>query len=339
MQRGRFYDADSTPAAAAIVDIYQDEDSFTQELRLSSNSESPLQWIAGLYYFQTHNAQDPKVFYLASSVSRNRDRRRYGIDRSVQQATYSFTDQLSATLGLRYTEDQRDISASQVSSTACRIRGKPPIKISRKISGPIALRSNIARPRTSSPYASYNRGYRAARSTSAPQPTHRWRLKSSTHFEIGIKSDWIEQSTALERRCVQLSVQRHPIAAALRRRRQRTSRLLNAAEARKSAASRPRSLLADPEPRNQRRRNATVNAEYTTSPVARAAPNGGPVTCTATRFRQVRRAAKRRSSAAYDLSGNQMINAPDLTANLSAVYTLPLADTSRLRFRCFVRLS
>jgi len=87
----------------------------SQELNLVSNTDSPLQWLVGLYYFHEH--QNSNETYTFPSI---------GFDLSIggapttnsyaayAQATYALTDQLRVTAGARYTQDRKETNEYSV---------------------------------------------------------------------------------------------------------------------------------------------------------------------------------------------------------------------------------
>lgn len=86
----------------------------TQELRLASDGDAPLEWLAGLYYYRVANDGDffsytntPQPFPLAQ-ISRNR-LEGYA---AFGQATWSVTDTLRLTAGARLSWDQREGAGS-----------------------------------------------------------------------------------------------------------------------------------------------------------------------------------------------------------------------------------
>lgn len=332
VQRGRFYyDADGTPTPATIVDIYQDEDSFTQELRLSSNSESPLQWMAGLYYFQTHNAQDPKVFYLASGVSEVATEGDTESIAAFGQATYHFNEQFSATLGLRYTEDQRDIQQVGFFNGV----QNPAQTTDQQLSqDQWTYRAALEYRPTEDilTYVSYNRGYKSGSfdfGTATNPPVDPEILDA---YEIGVKSDWMGNRLRLNAAAFSYQYSDIQLLQLFVGSGSGTSRLLNAAEAEINGVEAEISFL--PIQNLEISAAATLmDAEYTDfAGGPHFAPNGGPVTCSANTFPPGSPGGQTSVVGGCDLSGNQMINAPDLTANLSAVYTLPLANSASVNF-------
>ena len=80
-----------------------DERQETHELRLG-DSEGAFKWVAGLYYFEEKNDVYANVFPAVAFVQPNT----YADSKAVfAQGTYSFTDALRATVGLRYTRDHK----------------------------------------------------------------------------------------------------------------------------------------------------------------------------------------------------------------------------------------
>lgn len=98
-----------------FVTYFQDDDSkqFTQEFQLSGGGEGPLQWIVGAFYLDEDSTQFAGLAFniglpppLVNGIL---------IDGGIQtksysvftQGTYSFTDRLRGTLGVRYTNDEK----------------------------------------------------------------------------------------------------------------------------------------------------------------------------------------------------------------------------------------
>jgi len=90
-------------------------DSFSQELRLTSNSDGSLSWIAGAY-FASDEVDDDLTFLFedaSNSAGANQAQTIYNQETDIAavygHAEYQFTDQWRLTGGLRYTEEERDI--------------------------------------------------------------------------------------------------------------------------------------------------------------------------------------------------------------------------------------
>lgn len=80
----------------------------TQELRLASNSDSPLFWQAGVFYFDSSfdvETVGPSGFPPTTRLTHeNTSWAAYG------QTSYQLTDRFTVTGGLRYTEDEKDLT-------------------------------------------------------------------------------------------------------------------------------------------------------------------------------------------------------------------------------------
>ena len=104
------YDNDYSTARGAVTNITQEQHQVTNELRLSSNGDGPLKYIVGAYQFfesspynQTQ-IQTPSVGYTLQLDAPLIEARAYAL---FGQATYSITDRLRVTGGLRYTVDDK----------------------------------------------------------------------------------------------------------------------------------------------------------------------------------------------------------------------------------------
>jgi iron complex outermembrane receptor protein len=88
----------------SIDDLYQT----TQEVRLASNGEGPLSWQTGVYYFDsefTITTVGPSGFPPPATLTHgNTAWAVYG------QASYAFTDKFTGTAGVRYTDDDKDLT-------------------------------------------------------------------------------------------------------------------------------------------------------------------------------------------------------------------------------------
>ncbi|MBY6211320.1 TonB-dependent receptor [Microbulbifer agarilyticus] len=85
-----------------------DYTSFSHELQLKSTGDGPLQWIAGYFNFKEDNYMLGQYHGAMGGVSLWHQPERIVKSQAVfGQATYSFTDDLHFTLGLRRTEDTK----------------------------------------------------------------------------------------------------------------------------------------------------------------------------------------------------------------------------------------
>lgn len=102
-------DEDFSEGAGSDFELDTASKSFSQELQVVSDYESPLQWVGGLYYFSENVVEDflfrtptnPSAFLFRQDVE----------TRSIAayaQADYAITDTITLVLGGRYTSDSKD---------------------------------------------------------------------------------------------------------------------------------------------------------------------------------------------------------------------------------------
>lgn len=114
-------DLDPDGSPVVVLDQFQaiDQDQFSQELQATGNAFGErLNWILGAYYF--HESVDDTTSYniltalLGQSASFTRVNRIENDSVAVfGQGIYSITEKLLFTAGLRYTEDEKNINATQ----------------------------------------------------------------------------------------------------------------------------------------------------------------------------------------------------------------------------------
>jgi iron complex outermembrane receptor protein len=114
-------DADGSPVN--IVDEFQrlNQHQFSQELQLSGNGLGDrLSWVTGVYYFN-EDIEDRNTFPVLTALFGNAASliRLYDVNNvskaAFAQATYSLTEQLRLTGGVRYTQDDKDVEATRLS--------------------------------------------------------------------------------------------------------------------------------------------------------------------------------------------------------------------------------
>ena len=107
-------DGDHSPLTISeFVDV-MDQDQFTQELQLIGNSaDGRLNWILGAYYFEESGNS---VNLLDFTVSTFRSGGRFDNESlaAYMQGTWSFTDAVSLTAGLRYTDETKKFLPDQI---------------------------------------------------------------------------------------------------------------------------------------------------------------------------------------------------------------------------------
>ena len=115
------FDTDGGPAPPSAT-AGQNEKQFSQEFQLVSNTEGPLQWTTGLYYFENRGFYDPPVqvvlpLAIAPGFPNTQvlfhARPKSTSAAGYLQGTYALSDQLNVTVGGRYTWEKREISGTQ----------------------------------------------------------------------------------------------------------------------------------------------------------------------------------------------------------------------------------
>jgi iron complex outermembrane recepter protein len=114
------FDDDGTPAPFDGVNIHQDDWQISDELQLASNSEGRVKWVTGLYYFYAESEFDPTTITLGPTPAFNpgyplgyivaKAKQDTAAIAGFGQATYSITDRLDLTAGIRYSHEQRTLN-------------------------------------------------------------------------------------------------------------------------------------------------------------------------------------------------------------------------------------
>ncbi|MFM7852352.1 MAG: TonB-dependent receptor, partial [Flammeovirgaceae bacterium] len=184
---------------SAIGEKLPPQEVFSQELRITSNSESKLQYTAGFYGFSQvgYEPSTNLAFELAPnaySIFRNKSNN-FGLA-GFGELNYKVTEQLKATAGLRYDYEKREATfngfgdASFVGGVFTQL--KPDTTVSGNysaISPKIAL--NYALNDRSNIYITYSRGFRAGGVNAQKVPANvrqTFNPEYSNNYEIGYKT-------------------------------------------------------------------------------------------------------------------------------------------------------
>ena len=126
-------DDDMLPARIQTTFFDENNDQFTQELRLQSADDSEIKWLAGVYYFQAdrdtgryarfdedlYNVLIPPLAPFAAALSGQGAVPSLLEHESLAlfgQMEWAMTDTLSMTVGFRYTEDEKSVDWRQVNT-------------------------------------------------------------------------------------------------------------------------------------------------------------------------------------------------------------------------------
>ena len=191
------------PGGGIIADLPSRADTFVQEFQLISSNDSGFQWQAGLFYLNDESLYESLGIYgRLFSILR-------GIDRAVLepvqktesiavygQGTFSISDRLRLTLGLRYSEDERELSGQQ----GAIVGGVPllaPLDDKETFDEPtwrLALDYDIGEDALI--YASHNRGFKSGvYNTLAPGTAVEPEIVDA--YELGFKSTLLDGTMRL----------------------------------------------------------------------------------------------------------------------------------------------
>ena len=103
------WDTDGSPLRIFRSGHLEEQDQFSQELRLASPGGQAIDWIVGAYYFTESAHQDFYVenFTVPGNFARFSDNKTESVA-VFGQADWNATDKLTATLGLRYSYETKD---------------------------------------------------------------------------------------------------------------------------------------------------------------------------------------------------------------------------------------
>ncbi|MEI9988590.1 MAG: TonB-dependent receptor [Rhizomicrobium sp.] len=110
--RNNWEDTDDSPLNQLEINYLARDNEYSEELRLQSNTDQPLTWVAGLYYGYDHLNTNSNIDYydtvwLGYPYSQNTNT--YAI---FGQADYKITDKLTVTGGFRYSYDHKSFDYS-----------------------------------------------------------------------------------------------------------------------------------------------------------------------------------------------------------------------------------
>lgn len=190
-------DQDGTPVNAVSAVLSEPAKTWTQELQLLSNTDGPLQWIFGAYYFDNRAKEDP----LSLSGS-NPPFSVFTIDRFVQigakslagfaQGTYDFEQGTKLTVGLRYTHDKRTIAGYDLRNG---VLFAPSVSNQSATFGKLTWRGSLDHRFSDSllAYATVSRGFKSGVFSAVAYLDPAVRPETLDTYEIGFKSDLLDR--------------------------------------------------------------------------------------------------------------------------------------------------
>ena len=194
LKRSEYGDWDSSASVEADTFFGSDVDVMSQELRLSSDNDSALTWVAGFYY----SKQDLNERYFSDFIDIYNTYAQVTYDQKVEswslfgQAEYAFTNQLKAIFGLRYEEETRELEGfgsafggatalppTSVDTKMTPLTGKAALEF--KPSDNLLLYGSVSRGAKSGGFTTYNTGDRSGIEPFDPEIL--WA------YEVGFKAD------------------------------------------------------------------------------------------------------------------------------------------------------
>jgi iron complex outermembrane receptor protein len=173
-------DTDQTTRPQSYSLIGTTDETWTGELRAVSTGDGPLQWVVGVYYF------DALACYCDLNTSGTIIRAAQGSKAyaAFGELTYDLTDRLSATAGLRYSEETRTIET---------YRNSVFVGTDEAVFDNISPRASLIykindRARV---YATYSQGFKSGvyNAATTTLPLRAVNPEELTAYEIGLKSE------------------------------------------------------------------------------------------------------------------------------------------------------
>ena len=203
-------DADGLPERVATVEVWQgghtEQEQWTQEIRLTSPEDQLISYVAGLYYFdQTINRTFDRFIGLGNPALDGVATSNFQVDTlnyaAFGEATWNISDDWRFILGARYTQDDIEFDFERPSNSAFQPTIEPFSKdvTEDDVSGKATLEWNATDDMLV--YATYVQGYKGPAfnitTGSSPENTQPVDPETSESFELGIKSNWLDNRLVL----------------------------------------------------------------------------------------------------------------------------------------------
>jgi len=192
-------DGDASPLPTQTAEFHPLQTTLTQELQLSSRSESKVKWIVGFYYFDDKAGLHPLAqTVFATFVGGLRlleDDQRTHSYAGYAQATVPVFEHTNLTGGIRYTDDKRSIQGRFYNTTGVTASTASGADSWGKVTYRVAIDQQFTP--TVLGYASYSRGFKSGNfnvNNPASAPVKPMVLDA---YEIGFKSDLLGHTLRL----------------------------------------------------------------------------------------------------------------------------------------------
>ena len=193
------YEGDHTDINWFTVPIPIDDRQFTQELQLKSKPDSPVSWIAGLFYIHLRTDVGLQLFGLGSAFNIVNFASRQTIDSIAPfaQATFPVVgEKTNITVGVRYTKDRLKGfgRSSTILTNGTEIPSGPDFR-DKKTFEKWTYKFSLDHHFTSDVmgYASYSRGYKSGTFPTLPLNSPPTRPETVTTYEVGMKAELFDR--------------------------------------------------------------------------------------------------------------------------------------------------
>ncbi|MFG6459093.1 TonB-dependent receptor [Roseateles sp. BYS96W] len=296
----------------------------TQEVRLESNTSGPMSWQAGVYLFDEKYTIDNITYDTTTHVANDhiyseQTNKAWAVFGSVN---YAVNKDLTLRGGLRYTKDKKDLATTHAGSGGFNTStGTSASTDDGKWSGDLSATYKL--DATTNVYARFANGFRASsmQNASAFAGQSQAGPESVNSYEIGFKSELLKRTLRLSGSLFTYTVKDLQLTAVGGS--SNATRLLNAKKATGNGAELNLEALITPD------LLVTFGGSLNNTKIKDAAlgvPPGGSLQV-GTAFPTVLDPMVGGNAM---VDGNPLPNAPKWTANLTARYSMPLADGSEV---------
>lgn len=193
-------DLDFTPTNVGTADPYREKNStFSNEIQLLSNASSPIQWIAGLYFFYG-TPSDPGLRLNIPALGAARYQEIDGEMKTWSYAVFGqvvvplFDERTKLTLGGRYTIDKRHATGT-ISTALGTVLAVDAEKTWKKPTFRAVLSHDFSDNVMA--YASFNTGFKSGVFNLLPISSAPINPETIKAYEVGVKSDLLDRRVRL----------------------------------------------------------------------------------------------------------------------------------------------
>lgn len=306
------YDQDATPARLADIIVNNENSSWQNEVLLVG-SHAAWNWTGGLFALNATSKLNPLSVASISPTSNfdlfsEQDLDSYA---AFVQATHTLAQRTQITAGVRYTEDTRDLTGSQIATpgnaapagTVLRTNANDATfsKVTWRASVDHKFMDDVLG------YISYSRGFKSGLFNQSSQAGDPIRPETIDAVEVGVKTEFFDSTLRINAAAFYYEVEDLQVSRSI----QGGTALFNAAESEIKGFDAD-IVFAPRMPVGEIQFNAGISlldATYKSFPEGVSTtprPTGGNL------------------AAPADLSGNDVIRSPDWTLSLGADYTIPV---------------